>query len=76
MCPEHLFQRLCGNTAMGSVTDRLAPDEADHLGRLVPHPGALGDRQRERAVLPDEHLATARAAAPFGKTLELRPSSG
>jgi len=76
MQPEHFFQRLCSDAAVRSVTDRFAADKADYLRRLVHHPGAIGDGERERAVLPDEHLETACAAVLFRKTLELGPSSG
>jgi len=61
---------------MGSVTNGLAADEADHLRRLVPDPAALGHGERKRAVLTNEHLDTARAAFPLGKSQELGPSSG
>lgn len=61
---------------MGGVPDRLAVHDADHLGRLVRHPGALGDCPRDRAVLPDEHLDATRVGVPFGKSQELGPSSG
>ena len=70
------FQRRGGDAVVRGVPDRLPPDEADHLRRLVPDPAALGDGQRERAVLPDKHLDAARVAVPFGKSQELGPSSG
>jgi len=61
---------------MRSVTDRFATDEADHLGRLVHHAGALGDGKRQRPVLPHEHLDAAPAGVRFGKSQELGPSPG
>ena len=63
MGTEHSLQRFCGHFAVGSTRDRVAPDEADHLRRLVHHPGALGDGQRQRAILPDKHFEAARTAA-------------
>ena len=73
---KHLLQRLCRDGAVRGVADRLAPDQTDHLRRLVHHPGALGDGEREGAVLPDKHLDAARVSVRFGKSQELGPSSG
>lgn len=61
---------------MRGVPDRPAADEADHLRRLVPDPGALGNSERERAVLPDEDLDAADVTVLLRKTQELGPSPG
>ena len=73
---EHFFQRPEGDAVVRSVTDRLPAGEADHLRRLVRHPGAFGHRERERTIFPDKHLDAARVLVPFGKMQELGPSSG
>jgi hypothetical protein len=57
------------------MADRLPADETDDLWRFVRNTGALGHGERERAVLPDEHLETTRVTVGFGKSQELGPSS-
>ena len=61
---------------MGSVTDRFATDETDHLWRLVHHPSAIGNGQRKRAILANQHLDAGGIGISFGKSQELGPSSG
>jgi len=73
---EHLLQRRGGDPVVRGVPDRLPANETDHLRRLVHHPGAIRDDQRERAILSDQHLDATRTAVPFSKPLELGPSSG
>lgn len=70
---EHQPQLRHGDVVVRRVPDRSAPENADHLRRLVRHSGALGDRERERAVLTDEHLDALRPAAA-GELQELGPS--
>jgi hypothetical protein len=42
----------------------------------VQHPGALGDGERQRPVLPDEDLDAVGTPLTFGEPQELGPSSG